>query len=64
MRFLFWGVILEFIDFRINGLDLLPDILGYTLVFVAFSRLSGLTEEMDRVTVMALFCLVIQIGFF
>jgi hypothetical protein len=29
---IFWGLLLVFLDFSINGFDLLPDVLGYGLV--------------------------------
>ena len=36
--YIFWGLLLAFLDFKINGFDLLPDVVGYVLVAVgAFS---------------------------
>jgi uncharacterized membrane protein len=30
--YIFWGLLLVFLDFSINGFDLLPDVIGYALV--------------------------------
>jgi hypothetical protein len=30
--YIFWGLILVILDFKINGFDLLPDVIGYVLV--------------------------------
>lgn len=42
---LFWGLLLVFLDFRVNGFDVLPDIIGFILVY---SGLSMLAEEHAR----------------
>lgn len=38
--FLFWGFLLSFLDFRINGLDLLPDFVGYIIISAGLGTLS------------------------
>ena len=38
--FIFWGLLLAFLDFSINGFDLLPDALGFGLVAIGAARLS------------------------
>lgn len=37
----FWGLLLVFLDIRINGFDLLPDLIGYLLVYPGLSRMSA-----------------------
>jgi len=37
---LYWGFLFIMIDFRIQGFDILPDIIGYILFAVGFNRLS------------------------
>jgi len=38
---LYWGFLFILIDFRINGFDILPDIIGYILFAFAFSALAS-----------------------
>ena len=38
---IFWGLLLVFLNFRIDHVDILPDFVGYILVAVGCSRLSG-----------------------
>lgn len=35
-----WGLLLAMIDFRFNGFDLLPDVLGYGLALAGLSRIA------------------------
>ncbi|MEK0316509.1 hypothetical protein [Cohnella sp. 56] len=37
-RLLAWGLLLALFDFRIGGIDLLPDALGYLLALIGLSR--------------------------
>lgn len=38
---LFWGFLFILINFRIMGIDILPDFIGYGLFFMAFEDLEG-----------------------
>jgi hypothetical protein len=38
---LFWGFFFELLDFRINGFDILPDVIGYLLFLVGLISLSS-----------------------
>ena len=38
--FIFWGLLLAFLDFSINGFDVLPDALGFGLVAIGAAGLS------------------------
>lgn len=41
----FWGLLLVFLDFRINGFDIIPDLIGFILVYTG---LAGLAEVQPR----------------
>jgi hypothetical protein len=43
--YVFWGLILTFLDFKINQFDLLPDFIGYALVAFGAAGLSKLSPE-------------------
>ena len=43
--YIFWGLILVVLDFRINGFDLIPDFVGYALVGVGAAGLSQLSAQ-------------------
>jgi hypothetical protein len=49
-RFLFWGFIFVFVDFRIQGFDILPDIIGYVFFAVGLGLLEkeNLSEKENR----------------
>ncbi len=44
LSLIFWGLLMSFFDFRINGLDLIPDTIGVILVLRGLSRL----KEVNR----------------
>lgn len=37
---LFWGFLFVMVDFRLQGIDILPDIIGYILFAIGFNRLA------------------------
>ena len=41
----FWGLLLVILDLSVNGLDLLPDVIGYVLVAVGLGGLTSLSEQ-------------------
>jgi hypothetical protein len=43
--YVFWGLILTVLDFKINQFDLLPDFIGYALVAFGAAGLSKLSPE-------------------
>lgn len=47
-RKLFWAFIFIMIDFRINGFDILPDIIGYIFIFQGLSILEIPNEFFER----------------
>jgi hypothetical protein len=63
--YIFWGLLLVFLDFSINGFDLLPDVVGYALVgygaggltnkFVTFRTATSLSWLLAVGSVMAFF---------
>ncbi len=36
---IFWGLLIDLIDFRFNGFDLLPDLIGYALILAGLTKL-------------------------
>ncbi|GIO14752.1 hypothetical protein J19TS2_43070 [Cohnella xylanilytica] len=36
---IFWGLLIDLIDFRFNGFDLLPDVIGYALILAGLTKL-------------------------
>ncbi len=45
---LYWGFLFIMIDFRLQGVDVLPDIVGYILFAVGFGILAAGSEYFDR----------------
>ena len=39
MAYIFWGYIFSLVDFNINSFDLLPDFIGYLLIFIGVHNL-------------------------
>lgn len=52
-RKLFWGFIFLF-DFRIGGFDILPDIIGFILIFIGLNAMKDLNPHYRRSSVLAL----------
>ena len=50
---IFWGLF-SFIDIRINGFDILPDLIGYLLIFAGASKLTGLNNHFTTLRNLAL----------
>lgn len=49
---IFWGFIF-LIDLRINGVDLLPDIIGYILIFIGLGMLADRNDNFYKAKVIA-----------
>lgn len=45
---LYWGFLFIMLDFRIQGLDILPDVIGYILFALAFRALASNSEHFDK----------------
>jgi hypothetical protein len=45
---LFWGLLIVFVDLRINGFDLLIDLLGYVVVVIGLGELARRNRNFDR----------------
>ena len=39
MSYIFWGYIFVLFDLNLNGLDILPDFIGYALIFAGVHKL-------------------------
>lgn len=53
--FIFWGLILVVLDFKINGFDLLPDAIGYVLVGIGAATLHWLSPKFSLAGSLSLF---------
>lgn len=42
---IFWGLLLVLLDFKINGFDILPDLIGYILVAIGCAGLSEVSRR-------------------
>jgi hypothetical protein len=51
-RKIMWGTILQF-DFRLNGLDILPDFVGYILIFLGLSEMIHLHKNFEVPRILA-----------
>lgn len=38
---IFWGLLLVFVDIRLNQFDIVPDLIGYIIAYAGFSQLSS-----------------------
>ncbi|QRG66048.1 hypothetical protein [Brevibacillus choshinensis] len=38
---IFWGLLLVFVDIRLNQFDIIPDLIGYIIAYAGFSQLSS-----------------------
>lgn len=57
----FWGLMLVFLDIRMNQFDILPDLLGYILVYAGLSGLSGLHEHFRKAKAFCIPLLIVSI---
>jgi len=48
-------------DFRINGFDILPDFIGYLLIFLGLSALVNLNEKFNKAKTLALPLIIISV---
>ena len=48
MTYIFWGYILTLLDFNINRFDILPDFIGYALIFAGVHKLSALSKHFSK----------------
>ncbi|UFJ40184.1 hypothetical protein LOK74_19425 [Brevibacillus humidisoli] len=57
----FWGLLLVFFDFRIEGFDVLPDVAGFIVVYLGFSQLSAHHSSFHKAKIASLPLLVLSI---
>ena len=50
---IFWGLLLVILDFRINRIDILPDLVGYILVAAGCAGLSGVSRHFSTAGVLS-----------
>jgi uncharacterized membrane protein len=58
---IFWGLLLVILDFQINGLDVLPDILGYILVALGCRGLSEASPHFSTAAILAWIMVVLAV---
>jgi hypothetical protein len=49
----FWGLLLVILDFNINGIDILPDVVGYILVAIGCAGLSSVSHRFSTASVLS-----------
>lgn len=62
MIYIFAGWLLVLIYFRINGFDILPDFIGYGLIFAGVDRLSARSDYFHKARIFALLMCAVSFG--
>ena len=62
MTYIFAGWLLVLIHFRINGFDILPDFIGYGLIFAGVDRLSARSNYFHKARIFALLMCAVSFG--
>lgn len=55
---LFWGFFFMLIDFRIQGFDILPDIIGYVFLYFGINNLISKSDFFDKASKYCIFMLI------
>ena len=50
---IFWGLLLVLLDFKINGFDILPDLIGYILVAIGCAGLSNVSRRFSTASALS-----------
>lgn len=50
---IFWGLLLVIVDFQVNGIDILPDFLGYILVALGCRGLTAVSPRFSTASILA-----------
>ena len=59
MSYIFFGWLLVFLNFTINGFDILPDFIGYLLIFAGVNKLAEKSPYFGEARIFALvMCMV------
>jgi len=53
MSYIFWGYIFVLFDLNLNGLDILPDFIGYALIFAGVHKLSVMSHHFGKARIFA-----------
>lgn len=60
-----WGIVFVLLSFQINGIDILPDIIGYILMLIGFSRIESYHPHFRRGKLLSIVFIVLSlIGMF
>ena len=62
MSYIFFGYLLVFLNARINGFDILPDFIGYLLIFAGINKLAARSRYFSKASFLALFMSVVSLG--
>lgn len=60
-RNFYWGFLFVMIDFKLNGFDVLPDIIGYIFFVVGLSSLLNINEQFSKARIFHIIMLVLSI---
>jgi uncharacterized membrane protein HdeD (DUF308 family) len=60
-RNFYWGFLFVMIDFRLNGFDILPDIIGYVFFVVGLSSLADKGEHFSKAKIFHIIMMVVSI---
>lgn len=60
---IFWGL-LFFFDFRINNFDILPDVIGFILIFAGLNKLKELNENFKKAYNITIPLMIISLIYF
>ena len=58
---LFWGFLLIMLDFRIQGIDVLPDVIGYYFFYSGMLMLSGESEHFQKGSSYAIIMMILSV---
>ena len=60
-RSLYWGFLFIMIDFRLQGIDVLPDIIGYAFFAAAFGSLTAKSDHFAKATNYNIIMIIVSI---
>ena len=61
---IFWGLVLTILDFRVNGFDLLPDLMGYLLVALGCEGLALASPRFQMARLIAWILAIFEVYLF
>ncbi len=59
---MFWGELFVFIDIRVGGFDLFPDLVGLLLIVVGVYQLAGYQEHFESLKAIVILRMILSLG--